>query len=287
VSGWRIIVLPPHTRVVHSTVRYGVLSDIHGNLTALQAAIDALRRERVDAWLCAGDLVGYGPQPNECIEVIAELDGLCVAGNHELILLGQLSDQRCGRLARETILWTRDVLRADCLAYLSGLPRVVATPSLVMTHGSLDDPEEYVLREPQAEQQLHRLGLGYPQARLLILGHTHSVWMYSEMQKTVRPSRRAIPLVPSDRLLLNPGSVGQSRQRERVPRARFMVLDLDRWQAQFHSTSYDVEACRAALRREGLPLDCIHRPPGRLAAVRRRGRSLLRQALRPRPTYLR
>jgi predicted phosphodiesterase len=260
-------------------VRYGVLSDVHGNRFALQAAIDVLRREGVDAWLCAGDLIGYGAQPNECVETLAELDAICVAGNHELVLLGALSDQYCGRLAKETLAWTRTVLRDDCRSYLAGLPRLRAVRDVVMTHGSLDDPEEYVTEEPRAREQLGQLEREYPQAGMLILGHTHRRWLFGQADGTVTvPEGAAAPLPANDRFLLNPGSVGQSRQRERAPRARFALLDLELRTVYFHSASFDVEACRASLRRQGLPRDCMHLRPGRLAAVRRRSRYLLRQS---------
>lgn len=262
-------------------MRYGVLADVHGNLLALQTAIDCLRREGVDAWLCAGDLVGYGPQPNECVETIAELGALCVAGNHELVLLGELSDQRCGRLARETIRWTRDLLREDCRSYVAGLPRIVTTSSIVMTHGSLNDPQEYVTRDDQAAAQLCQLGKEHPQARLLILGHTHRTWVYSETNGTLTSSEPGgVSLLPPGRFMLNPGSVGQSRQREPIPHARFMLLDLEHQCARVYSTFYDVEACEDALRMHGLPRECIHVRPGQWATAQRRGRALIRRVRR-------
>jgi predicted phosphodiesterase len=256
-------------------MRYGVLADIHGNYFALRAAIEALRREGVDGWICAGDVVGYGPQPNECVQAIAELEVCCVAGNHELVLLGRLPEQRCSRLARETIRWTRGVLREDCRSYLAALPTVASAPGLVVAHGSLDDPQEYVLRDSQAAQQLDKLALQHPQASLLILGHTHRGWIYSHTQGTICPPGGVTQLAAS-RFLLNPGSVGQSRQRERAPRARFMLLDLDQRRACLRSAAYDVSGCRDMLRRHGLPRDCIHLRPSPLRAARRRVRRLLR-----------
>jgi diadenosine tetraphosphatase ApaH/serine/threonine PP2A family protein phosphatase len=260
-------------------MRYGILADVHGNLFALRAAVQRLRREGLDEWLCAGDLIGYGPHPNECVEVIAELGGLCVAGNHELLVLGELPVRRCGRLARETIDWTGGVLREDCRSFLAGLPRVVTAPDLVMTHGSLDSPEEYVTRDIQAAEQLRRLRVEHPHASLLIVGHTHRPWLYSQARGSTPPAAsREMPLPAPDRFLLNPGSVGQSRQRERQPRARFMLVDLERRWVRFYEAAYDVEACREALRGHRLPRDCIHVRPGLLATVERRSRNLLRRS---------
>lgn len=261
-------------------VRYGILADIHGNYFALSAAIKCLKREGVDAWLCAGDLVGYGPHPNECVETVAELNARCVAGNHELILLGRLSDQRSGRLARHTIAWTRSILRDDCWSFLARLPTVLTAPGLVVAHGSLDNPEEYVVQDGQAAQQLHRLEVEHPTASLLILGHTHRPWIYHQRDGTIRPAVDEAHLAPG-RVLVNPGSVGQSRQRERTPLARFMLLDVERRQARLLSTAYDLAACRQALRQHHLPREAIHLRPGRLATARRRARGLLRRRWRP------
>lgn len=251
-------------------MRYGVLSDIHANLFALQSAITTLRREGVDGWLCAGDVIGYGPQPNECVETLAELGASCVAGNHELMILGELPDERAGRLARETNRWTRQALRDDCREYLAGLPRIRVTSEFVMTHGSLDDPEEYVVGEAHADRQLQRLDAEHPGPSLLILGHTHRPWVYSRIKGTVTSSLPGGAPLSEESFLLNPGSVGQSRQRESPPRARFMLLDLDARRARTYSAPYDVEGCRRLLVARGLPLAGIHVHPGPLATARRR-----------------
>src|SRR5919202_4078432 len=124
-------------------MRYGVLADVHGNAFALRTALDSLAAAGVDGWLCAGDIVGYGPQPNECVDLLVERDVRCVAGNHELLVLGELPLDRSGRLARETTPWTRSVLRDDCRAYLAALPTTLRVPGMVMTHASLTDPERY------------------------------------------------------------------------------------------------------------------------------------------------
>src|SRR3954468_18620422 len=120
-------------------MRIGLLSDVHANLFALRSAISRLRAEGVDAWVCAGDLVGYGPHPNECVETIAELGPTCVAGNHELMLLDELPAPRAGPLPRIGIAWTREVVRPDVRAYLAALPRTEGLDALTIAHGSPDD----------------------------------------------------------------------------------------------------------------------------------------------------
>jgi predicted phosphodiesterase len=259
-------------------MRYGVLSDIHGNYPALQAAVHALRKQGVDQWLCAGDIVGYGPQPNECVETVAELGALCVTGNHELLALGELDTSRSGSLCRMTTGWTRGALRQDTASYIAGLPQVLDLGEVVLAHGSLTDPEQYVRSEPDGLDQLRQLADGRARARVLVLGHTHRQWAVGETGgATSDPT--TVSLHANERVLVNPGAVGQSRQREVVPLARFAVLDTDRDEVRFSAVAYDVAACRAALRAHGLPVECVHVRPGLVPAALRRSRRLLRSAI--------
>lgn len=247
-------------------MRLGLISDIHANLHALDTALAALKREGVDGFLCMGDLVGYGPYPNECVERVAELGAPCVAGNHDLIALERLSEERCIPLAQQSLQWTRGVLRDDTRRYLAALPlRTEVGSEIVMAHGSLDDAQEYVTRPEQADRQLQQLAAEYPAARVLLLGHTHRQWSHASAPR-----------------LLNPGSVGQSRDRQ--ARVRFALLDLERDEAQFFSVPYDVAACRDALRRQGLPPGSCHLAPSLWRACAGRVRRLARKALQLRPT---
>jgi predicted phosphodiesterase len=247
-------------------MRYGVLADIHANAQALEAVTSRLRRIGVDRYLCAGDLVGYGPQPNECVEMTASLEPICVAGNHDLMALGQLSDEHGAMLARRCMHWTREVLSDDARAYLASLPRRAdAEGGVVVAHGALDDPEEYVRRADQASIQLGRLGRQHPGARLLVVGHTHLAFASDGRSAAPEPAATgALALDSAPTWLLNPGAVGQSR--ERLALARFMVLDLERAEANFHAIPYDVEGCRRLLRKAGLPDWSYHLRPTRWKA---------------------
>jgi predicted phosphodiesterase len=259
-------------------MRYGVISDVHANLPALEAVLAELERAGVDAYACAGDLVGYGPQPNECVEVIRRLGAVAVAGNHDLIAIGLLSDDRCERLARQSLRWTRGVLDEETRDYLAGLPRRAALPGGVfVTHGSLNDPQEYVLSVEQAAAQLTRLS-ELPPARILVVGHTHRAFATDGASDALRlGANRCVSIDGSARWLLNPGAVGQSR--ERLVRARYMVLDLDRREAIFHAARYDVPRTRALLRQQRLPPRSVHLAPWRLKALLRPAIRTTRRAL--------
>jgi putative phosphoesterase len=240
-------------------MRIGVLSDVHANLPALQAVLAELEHCGVDRLLVAGDLVGYGGQPNECVAALAEAGAQCVLGNHDLFVLDRLPPARFPSYARHSADVHRSLLSADVRAYLESLPTTLRAGRVLMTHGSLDSPEEYVLRESRALELLARLPKEASGADVLVLGHTHQPWLLDAATGTV-PARRATAPATASRLL-NPGSVGQSRQRERRPRARCAVFDDTTGGVEFLRVDYDVAASREGVRRHGLPDRCVHAPP--------------------------
>lgn len=256
-------------------MRYGVIGDIHGNLPALETVLAALERERVDAYLCTGDLVGYGPFPNECVAAVEALGAHTVAGNHDLIVLGRLSGGDCIRLARVSLEWTRGVLTDSAASYLSRLPLDLEAPgAVVVAHGSLSAPNEYITDASLAARQRDLLRARWPEASTLLLGHTHSPAAWPDGQTVIDVREGGtVSLGRDGSWVLNPGAVGQSRERERRPRARCMVLDVDRREARYLALDYDVRACREALRRNGLSQRVVHLGPShpvRAAAARAR-----------------
>jgi predicted phosphodiesterase len=253
--------------------RIGVISDVHANLHALDAALAFLGTQELDGYLCAGDLVGYGPFPNECVRRVLALDGLCVAGNHDLIALGRLGDERCAPLARASLRWTRAALDDDTRALLGGLPLGVEQDGVAVRHGSIADPAEYVLTADRARACLDELAAVAPGADVLVLGHTHrSMAVGRRRGLLLHEAVGEVALEPGEPAAVNPGAVGQSRSSD--PRARVMVLDLTERVASFHALDYDVQACRRALRDRGLPEGSCHVPRSRweeaVVAVRRR-----------------
>jgi len=259
-------------------VRYGVISDIHANLHALDATLAMLDEDGVDRYLCLGDLVGYGPLPNECVERLAGFQPDCVAGNHDLIATGRLNGDRCVPLARKSLAWTAEHLSHNVRDHLDRLPlRAHAEHGVVLVHGSLSDVEEYVRTPAAAAGQLERLEAEDPTARILLLGHTHVPMAHASRRGDLLGSRGegSVRLEPDERYVLNPGSVGQSR--ERTAHARFMVLDTDAGLATFHAIAYDTKGCRRALRRAGRPARSCHTSPtGLRPALGRTARRCLR-----------
>jgi len=234
-------------------MRVALIADVHANLPALEAVLREAERAGADGLLCAGDLVGYGPFPNECIARVRGAATACVAGNHDLIALGRLTDDRCVPSAKQTLAWTRTVLSDDARAYLQSLPGQTRAADVLLAHGSLDDPEEYVASEARAREELRRA-----EAPVLVLGHTH------------RPALWRV----NGSALVNPGAVGHSRGLR--TRASFALLEDG--EVAFRSVEYDVGRCRDALRTLGLPPSAYRLPvtPRRIArALERRARRVV------------
>jgi predicted phosphodiesterase len=241
--------------------RLGVVSDIHANRHALDAALEFLETQELDGYLCPGDLVGYGPYPNECVRRVLDLPVTCVAGNHDLIVLGELSDERCIPLARHSLAWTRSVLDDDARERLAALPLAASAHGVALHHGAPGDPQRYVVSDDEAFAALDELG-----APILIVGHTHRPMAIGRRRGSLlRGGTGSVSLDGDEPVLLNPGAVGQSRSRD--PRARVMVLDLTQRVATFHALDYDVDACRQALRERALPPDSCHVPRSRIREV--------------------
>ncbi len=241
-------------------MRYAVLADIHGNLPALESVLSAVERERPDAIVCAGDLVGYGPMPNECVAEVARRDAVVVAGNHDLMAVEALSTERTSARAAVAMRWTRQTLDDASRCFLRALPELASPPGLLVAHGSLDDPQEYVLRPEQMKDQLGRMRVLSPPARVLVLGHTHHPVVVGERRGVLADRAPAkVPLDRDERIFVNPGSVGQSR--DRWPRARFALVDLARDEVVLHSLRYDIAGVRRALREHDLPDTGVHAPP--------------------------
>lgn len=255
-------------------MRFGVIADVHGNVHALEAVLAAL--SGIDAYICPGDLVGYGPRPDDCVARVRSLPGIvAVAGNHDLMAVSRMPEYRMGPLPKRTLDWTREVLGDETRAYLEALPlsaRAGDRDEVFVAHGSLDDAAEYVKDATLAAGQLRLLGEREPAARVLLLGHTHRPMAFSAATGLVAP--RGEIALDGGPWLLNPGSVGQSRERR--PLARALVLDTERRVARFVAVRYDTRATRRELRAAGLPAHAAHLAPGRIARRRRRLAARLR-----------
>jgi diadenosine tetraphosphatase ApaH/serine/threonine PP2A family protein phosphatase len=231
-------------------MRVAVVSDIHSNLHALEAILAAIDAEAPDELWCLGDLVGYGPRPNECCAAIAERADVCLAGNHDLAVRGTIDLEEFGGEAAVAARWTREVLAPEAQALLDRLEPEGASHGVGLYHASARDPIwEYVLSD---EAALATLELS--DSPLVLVGHSHVALRVVESSNEL-----AGGLAPADtelelggvRALLNPGSVGQPRDGD--PRAAYLLLDLDAEHADFRRVEYDVKRTQSEIREAGLP----------------------------------
>jgi diadenosine tetraphosphatase ApaH/serine/threonine PP2A family protein phosphatase len=231
-------------------MRVAVLSDIHANLHALEAVLAAVDHEAPDEVWCLGDVVGYGPRPNECCALVRARADLVLCGNHDLGVVGALELGEFSGDAAAAARWTQSVLDAGHGTWLASLRPSAARPDAQLFHASPRDPVwDYVLSEQVALQSLL-----LTQAPLVLVGHSHVALALELAGDTVEgglaPEGTEAAL-GGTRWLLNPGSVGQPRDGD--ARAAWLLVDFDADRAAFRRVEYDVEATQTEIRAAGLP----------------------------------
>jgi predicted phosphodiesterase len=229
--------------------RVAVISDVHGNRQALDAVLAALGADEPDEVWCLGDLVGYGPEPNECCERVAARADLCLAGNHDLVVLGSLEIQDFAGDAAAAARWTQTVLSPSAREYLQPLAPQATRAGVELFHGSPRDPIwEYVLSEEAAWASFQQT-----EAPLVLVGHSHvplAISLDGDVLSGGVAGGGSEVALGSGRWLLNPGSVGQPRDGD--PRAAYLLLEANR-RASFRRVAYPVAETQAELREKGLP----------------------------------
>jgi len=234
-----------------SSWRYGIIADIHSNLSALRAVLDALSHEDVATILCMGDIVGYGPSPSEAIEALAKLPLKCIRGNHDRYALGEDSDQI--RMATaEAVEYTRRCLSESDKAFLEGLKdTMLYQDRFLLVHGSPRDRDEYILSEEGAVANYRHLRSEYTGIYLCFFGHSHLPTAVGD-GKIVHdiPPGYTLTLKSMTAYLVNPGSVGQPRDGN--PDAAYAVLDTAEKTVVFKRAPYDVEDTHRRVLEAGL-----------------------------------
>ena len=210
----------------------------------------ALADDRVDAIWCLGDLVGYGPRPNECTAAVSRAASVCLVGNHDLGVLGRLDLAVFAHDAAVAALWSREVLTGEARAYLSARPSQADAEGCELFHGSPRDPVwEYVLSGAAAREALRLTS-----SAVVLVGHSHVALAFASEGGRVggqlAPEGTEIDL-SRGRWLLNPGSVGQPRDGD--PRAAYALLDLEESRATYRRVPYPVERTQDEIRERGLP----------------------------------
>jgi predicted phosphodiesterase len=230
-------------------MRVAVISDVHANYHALEAVLEEIDAARVDAVWCLGDTVGYGPRPNECCDVVNARADHCLVGNHDLVVLGELTVDDFNDEAAAAAIWTTEVLTSESRAFLTALKPLGRVEGVDLFHASARDPVwEYVLTEEAAAATLD-----LSDAQLVLVGHSHVALAIESENGRISggPAPGGSQVSLDGRWLLNPGSVGQPRDGD--PRAAWLLLDLEQRFAEFRRVPYSIERTQAEMRERGLP----------------------------------
>ena len=235
---------------------YGIIADIHSNLEAFRTVLHELRG--ADQIISLGDIVGYGPDPSECIALMQEKKISSVAGNHDKAAVGEMSPEWFNESARRAIEWTNEKLADNDVRYLRSLPLTLEFPGFQIVHGSLCEPlEEYIetLGEAAASMELTA-------KPLLYVGHSHvpmSVVMNGEgrLDGWALKDNQSIRISDYQKVLINPGGVGQPRDGD--PRASFGIYDSEKKEFTLHRIGYNVSAVQEKMKKAGLPKPLIDR----------------------------
>lgn len=235
--------------------RVGVFSDIHSNLHALQAVIEAMEKENLDRLYCCGDVVGYGAFPNECCNLLRERHIPTIAGNHDHAALGVTDISYFNDVAKMAVLWTREVLNPENDKFLRSLPLTISEDDMFFVHSSPDAPSEwnYILTMGEA-----RTNFNFFNQKLCFIGHSHQPFIIVNHNDDLScPETPRIDLLENRRYLVNVGSVGQPRDRN--PRACYVVIDFSENYLEIKRINYDIKAAQEAILEQQLSPELAER----------------------------
>lgn len=228
---------------------YAILADVHGNLAAFQAVLrDIEERGGAEEIWCLGDIIGYGPNPSECIALLRQFPHLCVAGNHDWAAIGKVDISDFNPDAAQACRWTARQLSPEDVRYLEHLPLTLSRHDFTIVHGSPREPIwEYVLTTRSAKTNFQ-----FFETRYCLIGHSHEPLVFEHIGETCLLKELPAKLkLGENRLIINPGSVGQPRDGD--PCAAYAIYD-ERDKTIYHyRVSYDIEATQERMIEEGLP----------------------------------
>ena len=236
-------------------MRYAIISDIHSNLEALQAVLATIEQENIDQILCLGDVVGYGPDPNECLELVQQHCEIILTGNHDFACIEKSELFYFNQYAAKAVEWTVSVLADESLKFLSQLPLVGNIDHYFLVHSSPFEPQswDYILSLDDAEFNFSKFGNN---DQVCFIGHSHHPVIYIEYLENgdkyyMQRMDREIQLDPDKRYIINVGSVGQPRDNN--PDAAFGIVDTDKQLYELKRVRYDVIKTIRKMVAAGLP----------------------------------
>lgn len=232
-------------------MRYAFLGDIHGNTDALERVLASIKEQSVDKYVCLGDVVGYGAEPVQCLEIIRGLKCDVIAGNHDWAAVGKISIDCFNAYAKAAALWTREQLSQEQKDWLANLPLVLTYDHCAVAHGTFHQPEAFnyiqtVFDAEQSFEALRRLN-----ASLGFLGHSHVPVGFFDTDPITYTLENNIPIDAETATIVNAGSVGQPRDENN--KASWALFDSDKREVVIHRVEYDIDAAAGKIRNAGLP----------------------------------
>ena len=231
-------------------MRYGIFSDIHSNLEALEAVLEAYQTERIDKYLCIGDVVGYGADPQTCIDKVNSVAMITVAGNHDWAVVDLFPTDDFNPVAKKAVFWTKKHLEENGKVFLQSLELIYVIENFVLVHGSLDNPQNfnYLTNVYDCDATFQLL-----KSSVCFVGHTHVpvVFIQDKQGKSHYQDVDTIEIETENKYIINVGSVGQPR--DSIPQAAYCVFDTQTRQVQIKRVKYDVFKARRKIIEAGLP----------------------------------
>jgi predicted phosphodiesterase len=238
-------------------MRYAIIADIHSNLAALQAVFEEIRiKGGVDEIWCLGDIIGYGPDPRQCIELVKKYCTVCIAGNHDLAAIGKIDLALFNPAAADACRWTMEQLNPVDVHYLGDLPMKAEKGDFLLVHGSPADPAlEYIISASIAEKNF-----AYFTNRYCLAGHSHIPAAFKEDGSTCQAIHLTFGVglvMHTHRMIVNPGSVGQPRDGD--PRASYAIYDSEGMILRLNRVEYNIRATQDKMMQAHLPIQLITR----------------------------
>ena len=239
-------------------MRYAIIGDIHANLAAFTAVLDDIERQGgvAKVW-CLGDVVGYGPDPHECIELLRQTNHVCVAGNHDWAAIGKVDTSEFNPDAAAACHWTARQLSSADVEYLANLPLAIEEDDFTLVHGSPREPIwEYLVSTGMAKESF-----AYFKTQICLVGHSHMPLVFSYSESGVCSSSQFTTNVKlalgSNRLIINPGGVGQPRDGD--PQASYAIYGSETRLIRLYRVPYDIRSTQDRMVAHGLPMRLVAR----------------------------
>ena len=229
-------------------MKYGLLSDIHANLEALNAVLEKFKDEQVEKNICLGDIVGYGANPNECVELIRNNDFECVAGNHDWAVVGKQDIEYFNPVAKESVIWTADTLTEDNKKYLKQLELEKEFPKFVIVHATILEPDQWKYIRTTLDAHRNFKELTKP---VCFFSHSHVPIVFKETERPEFSFDMSIEIEEGTKYLINIGSVGQPRDKN--PDACYAIYDTEEKKVEIKRVPYDIKTAQDKIREADLP----------------------------------